>query len=84
MSAEDVVVSPAEAKTRYKVSRKGMGGRKKKYTEDMMNEVLTLVASGKSLLAVSKEKGYPYVSIRNALKMAKHWPVDVSTVPPTV
>jgi hypothetical protein len=69
-----------EQKSRYSVSRKGMGGRKRKYSDAMLTEVLELVKQGKSLLAVSKEKGVPYVSIRAALKAQKMWPVQVPTV----
>lgn len=71
----------AGTKSRYSVSRKGMGGRKPKYTETQMEEVLELVKQGKSLLSVAKEKGYPYVSIRTALKRNQLWPVAV--LPPT-
>jgi hypothetical protein len=69
---------------RYSVSRQGMGGRKEKYTSDQMNEVIGLVNAGKSLLSVSKEKGYPYVSIRATLKRHQLWPIVVSNVPPVV
>lgn len=66
------------AKSRYSVSRKGMGGRKRKYSDEKLAEVMALVNSGKSLLAVSKEQGIPYVSIRAALKAQHMWPVSVA------
>ncbi len=55
------------SKPRYSVSRKGMGGRKAKYTVAQLNEVLDLVKAGKSLVTVAKEKSLPYVSVRSAL-----------------
>jgi len=67
---------------RYSVSRKGMGGRKRKYSDETLAEVMALVNTGKSLLAVSKEKNFPYVSIRAALKAQKMWPVNVATATP--
>jgi len=85
MSDEVVVPSAEVAQTpRYKVSRKGMGGRKPKYTQAQLDEVLGLVNAGQSLLAVTKEKGYPYVSVRAALKRMKMWPVVIPSTPPSV
>ena len=53
---------------RYKVSRKGMGGRKAKYDEALLKELLALQAQGTALLGECKRRGLPYVSINSAMK----------------
>ncbi len=53
---------------RYKVSRKGMGGRKAKYDVTMLQELLDLQKAGTSLLAECKKRGLPYVSVNSARK----------------
>jgi hypothetical protein len=72
------VTDPQEAKSRYSVSRKGMGGRKPKYTEAELTAIVDAVKGGASLRAVCTQKGLPYVSIRSALKRTGVWPVVVS------
>lgn len=53
---------------RYKVSRKGMGGRKAKYDTALLTELLSLQKAGTSLLAECKKRGLPYVSVNSAMK----------------
>jgi len=57
-----------EKKSRYSVSRKGMGGAPEKYNLALMNEILTLKTQGVSVLKTCKERGLPYVSINAAMK----------------
>lgn len=74
------VTDPQVTHSRYSVSRKGMGGRKPKYTQDQLNAVLETVKSGTSLLQACKSVG-PYGSVRAALKREKMWPVVVPVTP---
>lgn len=64
-------------KSRYSVSRKGMGGRKEKYTASQLQEILDL-AKQSNLTTACKNKNVPYVSVRAALKRKNMWPVVIS------
>jgi hypothetical protein len=59
----------AQKDSRYSVSRKGMGGRKPKYTEEFLkNMVDTKVNDGVSIKKQCREAGLPYISIYMAMK----------------
>jgi hypothetical protein len=57
-----------EKKSRYSVSRKGMGGAPVKYTLETLQEILDLKAQGVSVLKTCKDRNLPYVSVNSAMK----------------
>jgi len=58
----------SENKSRYSVSRKGMGGAPVKYDETLLKEILALKEQGTSILQTCKDRNLPYVSINAALR----------------
>ena len=72
MSEATVIAeAPVEAEkvNRYSVSRKGMGGRKPKYDEALLRELVREKAeNGLSVKANCAKRGLPYVSVNAALK----------------
>jgi hypothetical protein len=72
MSEATAVQAPVQEQvktTRYNVSRKGMGGRKAKYSEELLNELIReKLEKGLSVKANCALRGLPYVSVNAALK----------------
>ena len=74
------VVAP-EKTGRYGVSRKGMGGRKPKYSREFLQTFVdTKINDGISIKQQCKNQGLPYISIYMAMKReGLHNPRKVKT-----
>jgi hypothetical protein len=83
--SEVATVEKVAKASRYSVSREGMGGRKAKYTEELLRQIVAeKVSLGISVKANCAKRGLPYVSINAALKrLGIENPNKVKTTSPT-